>query len=70
MDPKPADSPVRAIALGVSRPTIAGQLSGAYEIKQGELEQIAAVLGITPYNIIEQRGWGSDSTAQSRASQK
>lgn len=44
--------------LGVSRPTIAGRLSGAYEFKQGELEQIAAVLGITPYNIIESAGLG------------
>lgn|GEM_PF-5860099 len=47
-----------AEALGVSRPTIAGRLSGAYEFKQGELDQIAAVLGITPYNIIESAGLG------------
>ncbi|UPL09967.1 helix-turn-helix transcriptional regulator [Microbacterium sufflavum] len=42
-----------AEALGVSRPTIAGRLSGAYEFKQGELEKIADLLGITPYNIVE-----------------
>ncbi|MCK2025085.1 helix-turn-helix transcriptional regulator [Microbacterium sp. SSW1-47] len=47
-----------AEALGVSRPTIAGRLSGAYEFKQGELEKISDLLGITPYNIIESAGLG------------
>lgn len=45
-----------AEALGVSRPTITGRLSGAYEFKQAELEKIADLLGITPYNIIESAG--------------
>lgn len=47
-----------AEVLGVSRPTIAGRLSGAYEFKQAELEKIADLLGITPYNIMESAGMG------------
>lgn len=47
-----------AQTLGVSRPTIAGRLSGAYEFKQAELEKIADLLGISPYNIIESASMG------------
>lgn len=47
-----------ANVLGVSRPTITGRLSGAYEFKRGELEKIASFLGLTTHNILESAALG------------
>lgn len=46
---KPADL---VAALGLSRPTIAGRLSGAYAFTMSELDKVAAVLGLTTQDIM------------------
>ncbi|CAN7219974.1 helix-turn-helix transcriptional regulator [Microbacterium foliorum] len=46
---KPADL---ADALGVSRPTVAGRLSGAYPFTIPELDKVAALLGLTTQDIM------------------
>ncbi|MBT2484642.1 MULTISPECIES: hypothetical protein [unclassified Microbacterium] len=39
--------------LGVSRPTVAGRLSGAYAFSVAELDRVALFLGIGAFNILE-----------------
>lgn len=46
---KPADL---AAALGVSRPTAAGRLSGAYAFTMPEIDKVAALLGLTAQDIM------------------
>ena len=47
-----------ADVLGLSRPTVAGRLSGAYEFKRAELEKVAAFIGITLRDLIESAEMG------------
>lgn len=46
---RPADL---AAALGVSRPTAAGRLSGAYAFTMPEIDKVAAFLGLTSQDIM------------------
>ncbi|WP_171821936.1 helix-turn-helix domain-containing protein [Microbacterium sp. CGR1] len=46
---KPADL---MAALGVSRPTVAGRLSGAYAFTMPELDKVAECLGLTTQDIM------------------
>ncbi len=46
---KPADL---LDALGVSRPTVAGRLSGAYPFTIPELDKVAKLLGLTTQDIM------------------
>jgi transcriptional regulator with XRE-family HTH domain len=57
-----------AEALGVSRPTAAGRLSGAYPFTLPELDKVAALLGLTVQDIMLSAAlteqFGSDRTSE------
>lgn len=51
-------------ALGLSRPTVMGRLSGTYPFKQGELSNVAKLLGIRVEDILRSSQLGLSFNAE------